>query len=184
MAKRPLPDQATLLKLLRYEPETGKLYWCERDRTMFKSNAGFLSFNSCWAGKEAFTSFKKGYRYAAIPPYGNIYAHRAIWCMTYGYWPEMLDHADQDRSNNRLGNLSEVTRVENGRNCKLSVRNRSGRIGVNWRARDAVWRAKIRHDGRYIELGRFKSFEEACAARSLAEQQFGYNPLHGRRTKR
>lgn len=182
MATKPLPDQATLLKLLRYEPETGKLFWRERPLSMFKGQTAMLGFNKRWAGREAFTSATpQGYKYAIMGPYGKIYAHRAIWCMLMGNWPTILDHADQDKANNRFENLSEVDRIQNGRNCRLSPRNRSGRIGVNWKSSRKMWRAKIRHGGRYIELGEFASFEDACAARADAEQKFGYSPLHGKR---
>ena len=188
MAKRHLPDADLLRKLLRYEPETGRLYWRARTPEMFKS--GFEHecprWNARYEGKEAFPALSNGYRKGSITVRGerhNVSAHRAIWCMTHGYWPEQLDHINQDRADNRLENLRETDFEQNGRNCCLSVRNRSGRVGVYWRPRDRKWRAKIRAHGRYIILGNFARFEDACEARAEAEKRYGYDPQHGKRRK-
>lgn len=185
MANGPLPDQATLLKLLRYDPETGKLYWRSRQVEMFSrtSNpaARCAGFNSAYADREAFTASHKGYRIGGLLGLTSLRAHRVIWCMVHGYWPDQIDHINQDRSDNRLTNLREVGREENARNARLSARNRSGRIGVYWSPRRRQWRAKIRHDGKYVELGFFRDFDEACAARAEAERAYGYSEQHGRR---
>lgn len=183
MATKPLPDQALLLKLLRYEPETGKLFWRERPADMCKDERGRLWWIARYANAEAFTSTVGGYKTGTIRPYGSFRAHRVIWCMVHGEWPEQIDHVNQDGTDNRLMNLRPASRCENARNARLGPRNHSGRIGVNWNRHIRKWRAKIRHDGRYIELGKFDNFEDACVAREAAEKRYGYSPLHGRAVK-
>jgi hypothetical protein len=186
MATRQLPDAEILRKLLRYEPETGKLFWRERaPETFLCEERNVKRMCSRWnrtkAGFEAFSSLTaNGYKRTTIRPFGSFFAHRVIWCMVYGDWPEQIDHINQDRSDNRLSNLQSVDAETNGRNCGLSGRNKSGRIGVHWRPREKKWRAKIRHEGRYVYLGQFSRFEDACAARQRAEQEYGYSALHGK----
>ncbi len=186
MAAKPLPDQQTLLKLLRYDPQSGKLYWKKRTPEFFQKSSNpksaCLTWNKRYAGKEAFTARdEKGTQGSVLGV--HVRAHRVIWCMIYGDWPPQIDHENQDPWDNRIGNLQLTNHSHNGRNCHLSKRNSSGRVGVNWRSRASKWRAKIRHGGRYIELGLFERFEDACAARDNAERLYGYSPNHGKRPR-
>ncbi len=182
---RPLPSREDLLLRLRYDPMTGKLFGRRRSVEMFahakNPQRACAQFNATLADKEAFTSDDgKGHRVGGVCG-RNIRAHRVIWCMVYGDWPAQIDHENQDGSDNRIGNLRITDHEHNGRNARLSNRNRSGRIGVNWKRRDRKWRAKIRHGGQYIELGMFARFEDAVAARAEAERLYGYSPRHGSR---
>jgi hypothetical protein len=95
-----LPSPDLLRKLLRYEPETGKLFWRERDREFFKSDRDYKVWNIRFAGKEAFTASDCGYKTGKV--FGKTYrAHRIIWALQTGAWPrDEIDHIDQDKSNN------------------------------------------------------------------------------------
>ena len=87
-----LPSPELLRKLLRYEPETGKLYWRERTPDMFddsKSNAKrtCAAFNTRLAGRRALTSVDTGgYMYGRFANITHL-AHRLIWAMEMGEWP-------------------------------------------------------------------------------------------------
>lgn len=187
MATRQLPDADLLRKLLRYDPETGKLYWRERTPDMFKPGrhgpeAICRAWNKAHAGQEAFCQPNRGYMTGGIHLGEKLVilkAHRIIWCIQHGYWPDQIDHINQDKSDNRLMNLRLATTEQNARNCRLSQRNKSGRIGVHWRERAGKWRARIMAEGRYVNLGEFASFEDACAARAAAERLYGYSDIHG-----
>jgi hypothetical protein len=177
MAKRELPTPEELRNLLRYEPETGKLYWLERPLEMFSDEWLGKSWNTRFAGREALTADNgHGYPFGTVN-YNRLKAHRVIWAMVHGEWPKgEIDHINGQRDDNRLVNLRCVTRAENARNRARMKRNTSGRTGVYWQGRCGKWVASI--NGTY--LGIFERFEDAVAARERAEIEHGYHPNHDR----
>lgn len=54
-------------------------------------------------------------------------------------------------------------------NTRKSSRNTSGRTGVSFRKDICKWQAYINHDKKFIRLGTFSEFEDACRARQEAE---------------
>lgn len=181
MAKRQLPDQATLLKLLRYDPETGKLYWQRRAREDgFKSTRGWATWNARYAEKEAFTSDNgKGYRNGSL--LGSVEkAHRVIWKMITGRDADDIDHINGKRADNRFCNLRSVQRIDNTRNCSVYKSNKSGCPGVVWKASAGRWCARISVRGVRIHLGYFARKDDAIRVRKAAEREHGFHPNHGR----
>lgn len=174
----PSPDM--FKRLLRYEPETGKLFWRERSRDLFSTDSSTRSWNTRFAGKEAFASAHgEGYLVGAV--FNRLYlAHRVVFALAHGRWPTEVDHINGDRTDNRLANLREVTRAENNRNMKRPIGNFSGTTGVAWYPTKAKWRAYINADGLSSHLGYFASREDAVAARKAAERRHGYHTNHGR----
>ena len=62
-----------------------------------------------------------------------------------------------------------------GYDQKISVRNKTGRVGVH-KTKTGKYRAKITKNKDSIFLGEFESFEEACKARTKAEiEYFGFS---------
>jgi hypothetical protein len=175
MAGKPIIDPDELRQLLAYDGMTGKLFWLERNR----DRRGDGIFNAKFAGKEALVCLN-AYGYPSGTILGRTYtAHRVVWALVHGEWPALqIDHINGDRSDNRLCNLRHVSGLENDRNKRMPRRNRSGVIGVS-RFRDK-WQARINAGGRIVALGTFASFDDAVAARSAAEKEYGYHPNHGR----
>lgn len=182
--RRPMPSQELLNQLLRYDPETGKLYWKERPPSLFSGGKypperAAAAWNGDNAGREAFISNDgAGYKSGAI--FNKKYrAHRIIWRMVTGEVPDQIDHADHERSNNRWSNLRAVTQVHNSRNMRLRASNPSGICGVHFARRERKWLAHIGVGGRFKFLGYFASMAEAMAARKSAEMALGFHPNHG-----
>jgi hypothetical protein len=168
MYTRPLPLTPHLNALLRYEPETGKLFWRERPREMFSNRRAHSTFNARFAGKEAFTATSRGYRVGRIDDVLYV-AHRVIWAMTHGRDPsEDIDHSNGDRGDNRLSNLREATRSENLCNRPTPPANTSGHKGVFLDKRTGKWRAHIKKNRVMQNLGSFDRLEDALAARHSA----------------
>lgn len=181
MAERELPSPELLRKLLRYEPETGKLFWLERPREFFTSERESKRWNGRYSGKEAFTSKNdKGYFGGKIGR-RTFTAHRVAWALHYGEWPDQdIDHIDGNRANNKIYNLRDVARSENAKNAALRSDNASGCSGVVWHKRDANWCVQISINGRRVHIGSFEEKNDAIAARRAAEKMFGFHPNHGR----
>lgn len=184
MANKSLPSPDLLRQLLRYEPDTGKLYWRKRPVEMFNGKdpkRAQAIFNTRYAGSEALGNVNTvGYKNGNI--FSKVYAaHRVIWALYYGAWPEKdIDHINGDRADNRINNLRCVDRGTNCRNQKMRAANKSGVMGVMFDEERAKWSARIGHNMKTIHLGRFNTFDEAVAARKAAEQKFGYHKGHGR----
>ena len=181
-----VPTPETLRELLRYEPETSKLFWKARDVRWFSpgkrrtAEHKMRNWNSKCAGKEAFTaSDHRGCKQGRIFDRGYL-AHRVIWAMVTGAWPEEdIDHEDRNPGNNRWGNLRSVPHAVNMRNLPPSKRNTSGVCGVSWSQRSRKWYAQIRIDNKPQSLGLFEVFEDAVSARKAAEEKHGFHVNHG-----
>lgn len=174
--RKPLPPVDVLHQLLRYEPETGKLFWRERSQGFFKCLRSASVWNARYANKEAFTSLSgpDGYRSGTIEnsPYR---AHRIIWALYYWVEPECdIDHINGIKSDNRIYNLRLATHEQNMRNQKLSRINSSGYKGVTFHRRSKRWRAEIGYEMRQVYLGLFATKEEAYEAYQSASIR-----LHG-----
>jgi len=164
MTKKQLPTPELLRKLLRYEPETGKLVWLFRDVSVCKNEQACKCFNSQFAGKEAFTAVSGGYRVGRI--FDILYkSHRVIWAMETGRWPKFnIDHKNLDRSDNRLLNLREATHQENAANCSASIRGVSKYLGVMPSKTKGKWVAQIKKNYKSGYIGTFRTEIEAAKA--------------------
>lgn len=190
MADQPLPEPATLLKLLRYNPETGLLFWRVRDSSMFSQSghggaAGQAArWNGRHAGLPAGFPRKDGYVGLNILIPGSRYralAHRVAWCIFYGTWPEnQIDHINGDRADNRIANLRLSSAIANARNQCLHRANTSGICGVYYDKSVGKWSAQIIVSHKRIYLGAFETKSEAAAARKIADKEYGFATGHGK----
>ena len=184
MESKELPSPELLRKILRYEPETGKLFWRKRPVEMFSSGnrgaeAHCKSWNKRFAESEAFISVTEGYRIGSIFN-RKVFAHRVIWAMVHGEWPKgQMDHINHDRSDNRMENFRIVTNLENSRNASIGKSNTSGIVGVGWDTNKSKWRASIGIFRKNKHLGYFDCFTAAAAARKKAEIKYGFHENHG-----
>lgn len=185
MAALNLPSPDQLRQLLRYEPSTGKLYWLERDVSLFDNRKGSAekscrTWNTRFAGKEAFATDCHGYGSASV--FGRkLLAHRVAWAVHYGAWPSQhIDHINGDRVDNRISNLRNVSQGENTRNAARRFDNTSGHNGVTWNRADRRWVAQIQHKRKMKYIGGFIELEDAVAARRAAEAALGFHENHGR----
>lgn len=186
MAKKPLPCPTVLRQLLRYEPETGKLFWRERKpfwfRGMKRSELTIcLAWNVKYAGKEAMTyTTSYGYLSGAVFEHG-LQSHRVIWAIFYGRWPkDQIDHINGNRTDNRIENLREVSSLRNNQNMKRSSLNTSGFTGVSWCRATSKWRASIRVNKKSVSLGYYEKKKDAIKARIAGNAEYGFHPNHGR----
>src|SRR5437879_6159817 len=88
-----------LRSMLRYDPETGFLWWRHpAPKRDISKPAGFGNGNG----------------YLSLRIGSNRYlAHRVAWFYVYGEWPQEIDHINRNRCDNRLCNLRSSSRTEN-----------------------------------------------------------------------
>lgn len=142
-----------LREVLRYDEDTGKIFW--------KVSCS----NRAKAGSEAGSRTSKGRMSIAVD--GRRYlAHRLAWFYVHGEFPSgEIDHIDGDPTNNRISNLRDVDRTTNAQNNRRAKRiSRSGLLGAFWFERDQCWVSKIRINGKLTHIGYFKTAEAAHEA--------------------
>lgn len=152
-------DQAELRRLFDYDPLTGIVTRrvCTNSRHCVGEKVGTL------AGA--------GYLQATAHSQKH-YLHRMIWAWVYGVWPtQCIDHINQNKLDNRLANLREVTHAENLHNMKMKASNGSGYVGVCFDPRRRrAWTAYISVKGKTVYLGSFPTPVDANAARVRAKR--------------
>ncbi len=151
------------------------LIWKSRPDHHFKTSRSANSWRSKWTGKSAGTTDSKGYLQVKIC--GRLHlSHRIIWLMSYGEWPETIDHIDGDPKNNSLNNLRSVSQCANMRNQKKYLTNKTGIMGVHWVNSRSLWIAKVSN----CLIGTYECLLDACAARKGAEVGHKFHINHGR----
>ena len=176
-----LPNREYLLECFDYNPETGKLTRKERPIYHFKSKRYMDWWNNRYSNKNV-GNYKNGYMRTCIEKEEYL-IHRLIWKIHYNEEPpNIIDHINGIKDDNRICNLREANYVENGRNqTKLLKNNTSGHVGVVFDKRTNTWMARIQILGKTVNLGRFKTVEGAVEARrERAKQEFGefYNDFN------
>jgi hypothetical protein len=76
----------------------------------------------------------------------NWRIHRLVFLMQYGYLPKMIDHINNDRSDNRIENLRAANDNENAHNQVLRSNNVSGIKGVSWNNDRQKWAVRVNHN--------------------------------------
>ena len=149
-----IPEPELLRKLLRYEPETGKLFWQKRDRNLFPTEHSYKRWNLLYGDSEAFTA-GAGYKQGKL--FGRLhYAHRVIWAIQTGEWPtKEIDHIDLNRSNNAWCNLREATKSQNQANRKPKPNSSSRYLGVSWNKQLNKWHVVLSKNKKLMHLGYF-----------------------------
>lgn len=141
---------AELRNHLRYDPETGELWWKRpRIRRVLTKRAGNYD-----AAGNRWSIFFFGKRYLQ---------HRVIWAIVTGDWPvNTIDHKDGDSSNNKWSNLREATLSEQQQNTKTR--------------KDSAWGRNVTYDKSCncfrvnIELGGVRH-SERCSSYGAALQR-------------
>lgn len=180
-AKREQLPPADVLRRLLHLNSDGTLVWRRRDVSDCKSESDCRRFNTQQAGRPALAYLHRGRYLVGVLLQQNVFAHKVVFKLVYGYEPIQVDHINGVKTDNRPENLRAADHTRNQRNCKRRADNKSGHPGVRWNSQLRKWVATIGVGGRKRWLGCFDHMDGAVAARQAAEREFGYPEEHGKR---
>jgi hypothetical protein len=152
-----------------YLPATGQLAWKPKPLSAYARKRDAIRFNTMWAGKIAGNPNASGYLKVSVNK-EFYYVHRIVWEMHNGPIPVgmVIDHANRNKSDNRIFNLRIATHDQNAANSKARRHNTSGLKGVvrvcPSQTGRKKWRARIAYKGVTRYLGYFHTKEEAHEA--------------------
>lgn len=151
--------QAELKERFNYDPETGIF--------THKRSKGTLN------GKPSGSFHKStGYHHHVIDKkfYGT---HRMAWIYMYGEVPNVVDHINGIRNDNRISNLRNVNSQINSQNLKGPGKNNTtGFLGVSYCKITKKFRATIKINKKNKYLGLFSCKEKAHHAYLKAKAEF------------
>lgn len=149
-----LPTKRELDDELLYDPITGKFSW-KRLGTGRKVEVGSVD--------------KLGYLRIQVNKRRHL-AHVLAWIMMTGKCPKYtVDHRNRNPEDNRWSNLREATMTEQTRNRERTPPKFTNVKGVYKRGNK--YRAAIRIDGILVQLGTYKTIDEAIAVRQASAIQ-------------
>ncbi len=99
-------------------------------------------------------------------------AHRIAFLITYGYFPETVDHINTIKHDNRLCNLRAATDKQQHYNRGLTKNNTSGYKGVSHIKRNNKWLVRISLNKKEHIIGRFKCKHTAARHYNLAARMY------------
>ena len=122
--------------------------------------------------------------YVRVRVDGKMYGvHQVVFVMFNGYLPKIIDHVNNIKADNRIENLREATKSENGYNTKLPVNSKSGIKNVCWVKKLNSWQVKLKVKSICKVIGYFKDLELAELVAYEARNKFhGKFANHGVRT--
>lgn len=145
---------------LDYNPTTGWFTWRKKVASKVV------------IGRRAGTRGAQGYRQITL--YGNqVLEHRMVWFWVHGEWPDLVDHINLNKTDNRVANLRKASHFENACNARAHRDNPNKRKGI-WRTKSGRWQAMITVNKKRLFLGAYGTPEEAAAAYDEAAKT-----LHG-----
>lgn len=158
-----------------FEYRDGMLFWKTTTSTKvdrIEQQAGFLTLKGYRAlsiGKNATKSVKKQYL-----------VHRLIYMMFYGEMPEILDHIDGNKLNNKIENLRPANALQNSYNKKNYRNNKTGIKGVNFNKQCGKFFARCQVNKKQNWLGFFPNLELAeQAVKAFRAKHHGEFANHG-----
>ena len=151
-----------LNSLLDYNKDTGLFTWKLNRR----------GYRGIKMGDIAGTIGKHGHIYITVDGKRNL-AHRVAWSIVKGLIEDSIevDHINGVASDNRISNLRLATHKQNQENRGVHKKNTSGFRGVSFDSGRSCWVAKICHNKKQINLGRFSTAEDANDAAVLARKK-------------
>jgi len=157
--------------ILDYNPETGIFVWRERPIFHFKNEKSSKTWNKKYSGKIAGCKNGEGYIFIYINKQRHR-AHHLAFLYIYKEYPNMLDHKNKIKDDNRIINLRKTDKNGNNRNRFTPKNNSSGYKGVCWSKKQKKWISYIRVNNIRIHLGSFDDIKQAALSYNTAAEKY------------
>jgi hypothetical protein len=167
----------SILKMLHNRFE----YNAELGRLISKITTNFGRGNSNIEGEivKGYVDKVNGYRVISFFPY-RLKEHRLIFLMCHGFLPEMLDHIDGNKLNNKIENLRSCTKNQNQQNSKCRVTNTTQFKGVSLVKNTGRYRGEVKVNKKRYVTKTYKTLSECVLhTRALRENLHGEFCNHG-----
>lgn len=150
-------DVETLLRYLEYDDETGNVSF---KQPLISRNGKIISVR---LSRGYYCINYKGVRYAL---------HRLIFRLKGMTIPDIVDHKNLNKLDNRWCNLRVATKRQNNTNQPIRKDNTSGFKGVRYDKRRKLWYTTITVNYKTKFLGYFKRAEEAAVVYDQAADAY------------
>jgi len=142
--------QDRLKELFNYDPLTGVV------------TRKVKTSNSTKIGEVVGSLSAVGYLHAKVDS-KSYRLHRLAYFYMTGNWPNIIDHINGVKNDNRWANLRSCTQQQNTFNQKISSNNTSGFKGVSWVSKSKKWYVTVAGHKPNAHVGSFDSLEEAAS---------------------
>jgi len=105
-----------------------------------------------------------------------ISMHQLVYKLKYGNIPELIDHVNKNKMDNRIENLVAKSASHNNHN-RTKLKNASSKYyGVSYSKSSNLWQSEITRDGTKYYLGKYKNeIDAAIAYNNKAVELYGDN---------
>ena len=146
-----------------FTPETLNEIFEYKDGNLYRRSGQFAGYAECMHHTGYKVVFVKG---------KQLRSQRVIFAMHHGYFPEMVDHINGIKTDNRIENLRAATNRQNQYNAKKPARNKSGIKNVLWHKEYKKWAVCMRINGKPTWLGKFDDIELAELVATEARNKY------------